>query len=72
MKDDNAPQLTAHLTTDQLAKYLNIPASTLKYFRCTGEGPQFLKLGRRVLYPMNAVNEWLESRLHRSTSSATK
>ncbi len=36
---------------------------TLAKLRCNGGGPEFLKIGRAVLYPEGALREWAYSML---------
>jgi excisionase family DNA binding protein len=52
------------------ARYVGLSASTLAKMRLSGNGPAFLKLGRRVLYRRADLDAWLESRLARNTSDA--
>ncbi len=42
--------------------------ATLASLRCRGGGPPFLKLGRRVVYPLSELRAWRDARLVRSTS----
>lgn len=35
-----------------------ITIRTLANWRSTGEGPRYTKIGGRVLYPVDAVNQW--------------
>ena len=56
------------LTTDEGAKYLRLSPRTLERYRVTGEGPRFLKVGRRVLYRQSDLDEWLKNKSRRSTS----
>lgn len=39
-----------------------ITIRTLANWRSTGEGPRYTKIGGRVLYPVDAVKTWEESR----------
>ena len=39
-----------------------ISLQTLANWRYQGEGPQYLKLGGRVLYPLEALIEWERER----------
>lgn len=41
----------SHLSTRELAERWNISRRTLDRWRWAGEGPRFLKLGGRVVYP---------------------
>lgn len=40
----------------------SITIRTLANWRSTGEGPRYTKIGGRVLYPVDAVKTWEESR----------
>lgn len=54
--------------TDQAGVYCDLSPSTLEGYRVTGDGPTFLKLGRKVLYDEDDLDDWLASRKHKSTS----
>jgi len=60
------------VTTAQLARRLHLKPQTLRKWRCTGQGPRFVRLGPprrgRVVYSMQDVQHWLASRAFRSTS----
>ena len=56
------------LTTEEAARYLRLSPRTLERYRVTGEGPRFLKIGRRVLYRQSDLDEWLKNKSRRSTS----
>ena len=56
------------LDTGEVAQTYGFGKSTLDKLRMTGEGPRFVKRGRRVLYDPADVNEWLEGLKRRSTS----
>lgn len=57
------------MTTDEAASFLRIAASTLCKLRLTGDGPVFMKLGRRVLYAEADLRQWAVDRRRRSTSA---
>ncbi len=53
----------ALLTTDQAADYLGIAKTEIAQSRVTGslsglEPPYFIRIGKRVRYPIEALNEW--------------
>jgi predicted DNA-binding transcriptional regulator AlpA len=51
------------LSTADAARTLNLGTSTLEKWRISGEGPKFLKLGRRrVGYLKTAIDAWIASR----------
>jgi excisionase family DNA binding protein len=52
------------------ARYVGLSTSTLAKMRLSGNGPAFLKLGRRVLYRRADLDAWLESRVARDTTDA--
>ena len=56
------------LTTDEAAAYLRLSPRTLERYRVTGEGPAYVKLGRRVFYEEQALDDWLDLGRRRSTS----
>ena len=56
------------LTTRQAAKRLGLSPRTLERYRVSGDGPEFVKMGRAVRYMAGKLNEWIEGRTRRSTS----
>jgi excisionase family DNA binding protein len=48
-----------YLTTQEVAERLRTSPDTVRYWRHVGKGPQSFKVGRRVLYPKSAVDEWI-------------
>lgn len=45
------------------ARYANaITIRTLANWRSTGQGPDYIKVGGKVMYPVDAVIEWEKSR----------
>lgn len=56
------------LNTEDAAKRIGIAVSTLEKSRVNGTGPQYIKLGRLVRYRVSDLDEWIASRLVRSTS----
>jgi predicted DNA-binding transcriptional regulator AlpA len=55
------------LDTTQVAELCGLSARTLEAYRRTGEGPRFVKFGRRALYAPEDVAAWVESRKRTST-----
>lgn len=53
-----------YLTPTEVAKrYKNlITASTLANWRAKGEGPNYVKVGGRVLYSLSAIEDWEKKR----------
>lgn len=56
------------LDTEQAATYVGSTRSTLEKKRMRGDGPIFLKIGRRVVYDKRDLDAWLDSCRRRSTS----
>lgn len=56
------------LTSDQLAKRWVIRTETLSQWRWNGRGPQYLKIGRRVLYRIEDVLCFEEQKRRQNTS----
>ena len=56
------------LDAPTLARTLRIAPQTLARWRTEGQGPEWIRVGRRVLYSPKEVERWLSSRRRRSTS----
>lgn len=47
--------------TAQVAEYLKVPATTMRWWRYVGQGPRSFRLGaRKVAYLRSDVEDWLE------------
>ena len=51
-----------YFTTEQLASLLQRSERTLETWRRNGNGPPFLRLGRRVVYGRPDIELWLTSK----------
>jgi predicted DNA-binding transcriptional regulator AlpA len=51
----------------RLPLYVGLAAQTLARWRCEGQGPAFLKIGRRVAYRAGDVRAWLRQRVRSNT-----
>lgn len=60
--------MSALLRQREAAAQLCLSERTLERYRVTGQGPKFIKAGRRVLYRQSDLEEWVNSRLVGSTS----
>lgn len=49
----------AALPTPDAARYIGLASSTLKKWRCTGDGPSYVRLGTRVVYLVADLDDWL-------------
>jgi predicted DNA-binding transcriptional regulator AlpA len=57
-----------YIRTQEAAQFLGLSRRTLEKHRVYGTGPQFLKLGGRVVYRIEDLHTWAERGLRRSTS----
>ena len=56
-----------HIPPEKLAERLDVSLRTVERWRITGEGPRFIRVGRRrVVYPVAAVERWEAERTHAS------
>lgn len=62
--------VNTYLDTASLAEKTGISESTWNKRRLTGDGPSYIKAGRRVLYRWSDVETWLDNMLRTSTSDA--
>ena len=56
------------LDTKAAAKRVGLSPVTMERLRLTGDGPQYAKLGKAVRYRTADLDEWVASKLIRSTS----
>ena len=63
-----APIESPFLLEQEAAALLRLERGTLQNMRLRGRGPQFLKVGARVLYDRAAVEAWARARARSSTS----
>ncbi len=63
---------SAYLMQGDVAALLHISPRTLERFRVSGDGPPFIKAGRRVLYRQSDLETWIASRLCHSTSEGAE
>ncbi|MEN4476856.1 helix-turn-helix domain-containing protein [Mycolicibacterium cosmeticum] len=47
------------LDTGQVSGLTGVPVGTLRYWRCTNQGPASFTLGRRVVYRRSEVESWI-------------
>jgi predicted DNA-binding transcriptional regulator AlpA len=65
---DEAPRFLDQRAT---AAFLGLSDRTLERFRLDGNGPEYRKFGRRVLYEVSDILLWAERQKRASTSEAT-
>lgn len=66
--DQPAAHSPQFLKTPDAAARLGLSPRTLEKHRCYGTGPNFHKLGGRVVYSIEALDAWAELGRRRSTS----
>ena len=64
------PELPKVISAKVAARYVGLSESTLAKLRLNGNGPMYCKLGRRVVYRPEDLDQWLQSRTARDTSDA--
>ncbi len=62
LEDRCDPLLEEFLTPAEAAKVLRISSRTLARWREDNQGPAYSKLGRRILYRRDAVQQWVNTR----------
>jgi predicted DNA-binding transcriptional regulator AlpA len=60
------------LDTRQVAEKFGSTTQFVEKLRTTGEGPEFLKIGRLVRYRASAVDRWLDEQAAKSTTEARR
>lgn len=56
-----------HLTINETADRLRLVKGTLANWRVQGKGPRFLKMGKRVLYPLLEIEAFEQRQLRFNT-----
>ena len=62
-----APHERRVLSETELANRWGVSPKTLQRWRTEGRGPKYLKLSKRVTYPLEVVTAYEHSALHAST-----
>ena len=61
---------TALLDTKEAAALYGLSQMTLRKWRCLGEGPRFVRIGRAVRYRKADLDAYADARIFESTSQA--
>ena len=61
--------VTEFFSTEGLARYLGVPAATVKAWRYKGTGPRGLRVGRHIRYRRTDVERWLDLRADQDRQS---
>ena len=64
----DSPQGRRVLSETELAHRWGVSPKTLQRWRTEGRGPKYLKLSKRVTYPLDAIAQFEHDALHVSTS----
>lgn len=56
------------LTSFEAAHYLRLSPSTLAAYRVKGSGPQYIKLGAKVVYRRTDLEAWVNENVRTNTS----
>ena len=59
--DPAPPDIPRLATPAQVAKYLYTTEAALAQMRYMGNGPKFIKIGRRVLYNWDDLLDWIKN-----------
>lgn len=57
-----------NLLPKEVAARLRVHDKTLARWRITGQGPKYLKFGRRVVYPLAEVERWESGKMRSAVS----
>ena len=63
---------TTHLSQTDLANRWRMSPRTLERWRFTGEGPQFVKLGGRVVYRLEDIEAFELQQIRKATPGMTR
>lgn len=61
--------MPVYLTTEEVAAHLRVSPVTVRWWWREGSGPPGLKIGRRVLYPIDQFEVWIRSHAKRDTNA---
>lgn len=61
-------EIVTLLTIREVAKCLNRTERWLELHRGIGDGPPYVKIGRAIRYPADALAQWIAAQTRRSTS----
>ena len=61
-----------YLNTVQAAEVVGLSPRTLEYYRSTGQGPAYFKLGGRVRYAIEDIERWVRARRRYRTRGAER
>jgi predicted DNA-binding transcriptional regulator AlpA len=56
------------MRTKAAAVYAGLGKSTLEKLRVTGDGPQYMRIGKAVVYDPDELDRWAASKVQQSTA----
>ena len=59
-----------YLSAAEAAHYITVSEAWLEKARLKGDGPYFSKIGRRVVYSVIDLDDWISSKKIKSTSAS--
>lgn len=59
------------LNEKEVSRLLRLSPATLRSWRCRGKGPVFVKVGRRVLYPLPELEQFIGYKLEPPEAGGT-
>ena len=62
------------LNEEEVSKYIAVPMKTLRYWRHFGKdfAPKFIKLGARVYYPKQEIDDWIKNQPRYQSTTDSK
>jgi predicted DNA-binding transcriptional regulator AlpA len=60
----------AWMRAEDASAYVGLSTSTLAKRRVTGDGPEYVKIGRNVIYRKSVLDSWMLSQRRTSTSQS--
>lgn len=68
----NKEKKEKHLTPEDLAVRWNVPLATLSQWRWNGQGPQYMKFGKHIVYRLREIERFEEEHLQRNTACSVQ
>lgn len=65
---ENILECRTRLSEKELAEYWGIKVNTLQKWRTLGVGPVYIKIGARVIYKRESIEEYEQKRTFRGSS----
>ncbi len=55
-----------YVDNDNAASFLGLQPATLEIWRSRAEGPTYVKVGKKVMYAVTDLRDWMEARKKRA------